>query len=66
MKSSTIEDKIFSPDDVRFMLNLRLSINNRLSINKTATTSKPVLIQEEVEEDRNNKTVINGSPPSFY
>jgi len=43
MNNSSIEDKIFSPDNVRFMLQLRSSINthaNRLSP-KAAVQEEP-------------------------
>jgi hypothetical protein len=37
MNNSSIEDKMFSPDNVRFMLQLRSSIHNR---NATSGTRK--------------------------
>jgi hypothetical protein len=37
MNNSSIEDKIFSPDNVRFMLQLRSSIHNQ---NSTSATRK--------------------------
>jgi hypothetical protein len=62
MNNSSIEDKIFSPDNVRFMLQLRSSINthaNRLS--------PKAAVQEEPADSQLNKSHnIIPNPPSFY
>jgi hypothetical protein len=47
----TIEDKIFNPDDVRFMLQLRSSLNKSKLYDSRGLTNKSMMVER---------------PPSFY